>query len=301
MIKVLLVDDEDTLLEAVSMYLKVKENIDSETCLSPAEAMNLIERNNYDLIISDYDMPKTNGIEFLNNLRKGGNEIPFILFTGKSREEIAITALNSGVDYYIQKGGDIRTLFTEMSHVIRKTVREAGEKEKVRHLTRIVSTIRNIREIIENEEDFNTISRSICSLITTDGGYENARIILFARPGDIVAAEQSGFGDKFDPILEWLRKGELTGCAKKALESDEVIISERCLPECTGCPFRDYHSSSGAMTKRLMKDGSILGIVSVTVPSGLVMDKDEIFLFDTLARDLAESVNSSGVMKVPVG
>ncbi|MBN1431168.1 MAG: response regulator [Methanomicrobiaceae archaeon] len=301
MIKILIVDDERTLLDAEALYLKRKENIDSDICTSPLDALELLELNSYDLIVSDYEMPGLNGLEFLAETHKRGHEIPFILFTGKSREEIAIAALNSGVDYYIQKGGDIGVLFTEMAHIIRKTVEKKRAEDKIRHLTRILSTIRNIREIINTERDFNVLLRSLCDLMTDEEGYNNARIVLFEKPGEIVAAEQSGFGEEFDSILEWLRKGELTGCARKALESDRIIISDKCSGGCTDCPFRDHHNRRGAMTMRLVNRGRTIGIISVTVPSDFIMDKDERFLFETLTRDLEYAISSFEIIEKYTG
>ena len=59
----------------------------------------------YDAIISDYQIPDMDGIEFLKKVRSSGNSIPFIIFTGKGREEVVIEALNAGADFYLQKGG----------------------------------------------------------------------------------------------------------------------------------------------------------------------------------------------------
>lgn len=293
MIRILAVDDEEAILETVALLLKKKEDIDSDTCTSPKEALELMENTSYDLILSDYEMPGMTGLELLAAMRERRDKTPFILFTGKSREEIAIAALNDGVDYYLQKGGNIRVLLAEMAHIIRKTVEKERDRKKIRHLTRILSTIRRTQEIVAEERNFTILLKSICDLITAEGGYRDARIILFEKPGEIFAAEQSGFGDEFDRILEWLKKGELTGCAKEALDSGRTIISEECSAGCTGCPFRDRHRCGGAMTRRIITGGRVIGIVSVTLPSDFILDKDEQFLFETLAEELGKAVSRS--------
>jgi len=68
-------------------------------------------------------MPEMDGIAFLKKVRTSGNTIPFILFTGKGREEVVIDAINSGVDFYLQKGGDPTAQFAELAHKIRQAVR----------------------------------------------------------------------------------------------------------------------------------------------------------------------------------
>lgn len=62
--------------------------------------------------------PKKTGLHFLKELREGNNEIPFILFTGKGREEIAIQALNRGVIRYFKKQGSPEEVFGELARGI---------------------------------------------------------------------------------------------------------------------------------------------------------------------------------------
>ena len=51
-------------------------------------AAKKLKEKEFDAIISDYQMPEKNGLEFLRELREKGNKIPLILFTGKGREEV---------------------------------------------------------------------------------------------------------------------------------------------------------------------------------------------------------------------
>jgi DNA-binding response OmpR family regulator len=55
-------------------------------------------------------MPLENGVQFLEELRRQSNEIPFIMFTGRVRE-VAIKALNLGADGYVNKQGDPETVY----------------------------------------------------------------------------------------------------------------------------------------------------------------------------------------------
>ncbi len=59
---------------------------------------------------------------------------PFILFTGRGREEVAIEALNSGADFYMQKGGDVQTLFAVLEHKLKEAIRRSrAERALVRN------------------------------------------------------------------------------------------------------------------------------------------------------------------------
>ena len=85
-------------------------------------ALEKIKKTPYDAIVSDYQMPGTDGITFLKEVVTEFGDIPFILFTGKGREEIVIDAINNGADFYVQKGGDPSSQFAELVHKIRKAV-----------------------------------------------------------------------------------------------------------------------------------------------------------------------------------
>ena len=77
----------------------------STAYLSGSEALGRIAAGHYDAVVADYQMPGMNGITLLKKVRETDTSLPFILFTGKGREEIVIEAINSGVDFYVQKGG----------------------------------------------------------------------------------------------------------------------------------------------------------------------------------------------------
>jgi PAS domain S-box-containing protein len=149
--KILYVDDEPTLLELGKLFLERTGQCSVDTVSSAPQALKKLNSKPYDAIISDYEMPEMNGIEFLKTVRTSGNQLPFILFTGRGREEVVIQALNEGADFYLQKGGDPKPQFTELYHKIRQAVlqREAGEAlrkahESLQHQTDILKILNTV-------------------------------------------------------------------------------------------------------------------------------------------------------------
>ena len=118
MYNILYVDDDSNLLEIGKHFLETDGSLVVATVLSASEALDNLKTVQYDAIVSDYQMPDMDGITFLKTLRAGGNTIPFIIFTGKGREDVVIEALNSGADFYLQKGGDPLPQFAELAHKI---------------------------------------------------------------------------------------------------------------------------------------------------------------------------------------
>ena len=121
-IRLLYVDDEPSLLDIGKLFLEEYGNFSVTTVESATAALDLLKSEPFDVIVSDYQMPGMDGIRFLIEVRKEFGHIPFILFTGRGREEIVIQAINSGADFYLQKGGDPGAQFAELSHKVRAAV-----------------------------------------------------------------------------------------------------------------------------------------------------------------------------------
>ncbi|MDO8842649.1 PAS domain S-box protein [Methanocalculus sp.] len=131
-ISILYVDDEPALLEIGKLFLERMGEFSVTKSESATDAIRLLSDQRFDAIISDYQMPEMNGIELLKYLKTIGNTTPFIIFTGKGREEVAIEALNSGADFYLQKGGDPKSQFAELSNKVRYAVARRRSEDALR-------------------------------------------------------------------------------------------------------------------------------------------------------------------------
>ena len=100
--KILLVDDENSLREMLSILLQ-REGYQVENAADGAAALTLAQENNYDLIISDIQMPKMTGIDLLRQLREVENDVTVIMMTAFSSTEEAVAAMKLGAYDYITK------------------------------------------------------------------------------------------------------------------------------------------------------------------------------------------------------
>ena len=130
-IRVLHVDDDQVFLKVAKQCLEMQGEFEVDTASSVNEAMEKLKKTEYDAVVSDYQMPGKDGLEFLKELREKGNTLPFIIFTGKGREEIAIKALNLGADGYFSKHGEPETVYGELAHGIRQAVERKKAEMKM--------------------------------------------------------------------------------------------------------------------------------------------------------------------------
>ncbi|MGA2104348.1 PAS domain S-box protein [Methanoregula sp.] len=135
-ITILLVDDDSGLLEVGRRFLEKDPQFSVHIAFSAQEAFEKMQGRDYEVIVSDYQMPGINGIEFLKQIRSSGNNIPFILFSGNDREMFVIQALSEGATFCLQKCSNPTLLFTDLSNAIRQSVRQKQMEMYIRDLER---------------------------------------------------------------------------------------------------------------------------------------------------------------------
>jgi len=120
-IRVLHVEDEPGFRDLTATILEREDDRFSvDTVAGVEDALDRLDGNTYDCIVSDYEMPVIDGIEFLEAVRETYPDLPFILFTGKGSEEIASEAMAAGVTDYLQKRGG-----TEQYELLRNRIDNA--------------------------------------------------------------------------------------------------------------------------------------------------------------------------------
>ncbi len=187
---VLCVDDEPAFLEIAQQYLSKLGAHEIDTSVSVRDALARTASRRYDVIVSDYQMPDIDGLEFLRAIRESGDSTPFIVFTGKGREDVVIDALNLGADFYLQKGGDPRALFTELENMIERLVAHSDAR----------------RNLADSEEKYKAIFENTGSaMITTD------------LEGNVILANR-----EFE-MLTGLRKEEIEGRPWSAFVDEESV------------------------------------------------------------------------------
>ncbi|EKE74706.1 MULTISPECIES: response regulator transcription factor [Roseobacteraceae] len=101
--KILLVDDDDDLREALSEQLVMTEDFDVFEADSGASAMERAKEGHYDLIMLDVGLPDTDGRELCKRLRKSGVKAPILMLTGHDTDADTILGLDSGANDYVTK------------------------------------------------------------------------------------------------------------------------------------------------------------------------------------------------------
>jgi PAS domain S-box-containing protein len=170
-ISVLYIDDDKAFLDFGRQYMEQEKNIKVSTVLSAKEALQLLKTDSFDAIISEYEMPGTDGIQLLKSVREKFPKIPFIIFSDKNREEIFTEAINNGADYYVRKGGDPKIQFAELSHKVRRAVEFQESEQKIARLNRIDAVLRRINEAEVHIHNRMQLMQEVCKIMVMEGGF----------------------------------------------------------------------------------------------------------------------------------
>ncbi len=148
-IRVLHVDDETSVADVAARFLQRQDDrFDVDVVASVDEGLSRLEAGDFDCVVSDYDMPRRNGVEFLRAVRDRYPNVPFILFTGKGTEEVASDAISAGVTDYLQKETGTGH-YEVLANRIVNAVSRAESQRAARHLRELAENTDRILWIFE--------------------------------------------------------------------------------------------------------------------------------------------------------
>jgi PAS domain S-box-containing protein len=232
MYKVLYVDDEPVLLEIVKIFLEKTKEFTIDVTTSVNEVLKSDKLRSYDAIVSDYQMPGMDGISFLKYVHTEFGDIPFIIFTGKGKEEVVIAALNNGADFYITKGSDPRFQFDELANNIKKAVKRRqireGYKNSAQRLSDLVNFLPDATFAIDREGKVIAWNKAMEEMT----GVKNSTII---GEGDHIYALPF-YGKKQDLLIDLvlLEKKEIHERYPSVIFQGDKLISESEFPTLYG-------------------------------------------------------------------
>ena len=215
-IRVLHADDDLEFAEMATTFLeRENDRFDTETVASASDGLTHLAHSTFDCVISDYDMPIQDGIEFLKSVRDNYPELPFILFTGKGSEKVASEAISAGVTDYLQKSSGTEQ-YELLAHRITNAVEQSQAQRRVQKEQQRFRTLfdRLSQPIVEVQyKNSEPIVTQVNSAFEGVFGYESESIVGDSLDTHIVPDDRI---DEAEAINQHVRSGG-------RLESREVI------------------------------------------------------------------------------
>jgi len=177
------------------------------------------------------------------------------------------------------------------------TERKQAE-ERIKHLNLVLRAIRDINQLIVKEKDRERLLKGACNSLIKTRGYYHSQIVLLDKEGKIDTYTEAGLGKDFLPLAKLLKKGELTPCGQIAIKQKDVVIIEDPASTCPDCPLVQACSDQGSvMVVRLEHNGKIYGVMSISIPTHFIIDKEEQALLKEVAGDIVLGLSNIEMKK----
>jgi putative two-component system response regulator len=232
----LVVDDEPLVSEVIINCLAT-ERYECHAAHSTDKALELLEQNNYSLVVSDINMPGKTGIELLSIVKKRFPDVAVIMVTAVDDRKTAIQSLHLGAYGYVIKPFDLNEIVISVVNALERRRLTIQSKE---HETRLENEVRNrTAEIHRREEEICLRLTSACEYRDVETGSHIRRIGLYAfimadelgwssqLMDEIrVAAPMHDIGKIGVPDYILLKKGKLTNEEFEIIKKHTVIGAE---------------------------------------------------------------------------
>lgn len=127
--KILLIDDDVELVEMLKEYIDL-EGFSASTAHDGEAGLQVLQADNYDLVVLDVMMPKLNGIDTLRRIRQSSN-MPVIMLTAKGDDADRIVGLELGADDYVPKPCTPRELVARIRAILRRAKPQTSQAKTI--------------------------------------------------------------------------------------------------------------------------------------------------------------------------
>ncbi|WP_281195214.1 GAF domain-containing protein [Halorubrum sp. F4] len=297
-IRVLHVDDERELAEMAATFLEREDDrIDVEIASNASEGLDRVADGDVDCVVSDYDMPGRNGIEFLEAVREAHPDLPFVLYTGKGSEEVASDAIASGVTDYLQKESGT-SQYTVLANRVTNAVEQYRTGQRAAELDRIRTLASDINQAIVRADSRAGVETRVCEIISESDPY------LFAWIGEpdpetnrvepqTSAGMERGYLDGITITTDESPTGQ--GPAGTAIRERRIAVSQNIAEDPRFEPWRSEAIERGfraVAALPLEHRDTLYGVLVVYADRPNAFDANERDLLDELGSDIAHVLHS---------
>jgi PAS domain S-box-containing protein len=197
---VLLVDDDPGIVDTAAAFVgRASDALTTTTATGPEAALNRFEDEDIDCIVSDYDMPKMDGLALFEAVSERDGGTPFILFTGKGSEEVAGEAISLGVTDYLQKETGTEQ-YEVLANRIENAIEASRAEQRLERYERMVETVDDALYTVDSEGRFTSVNDAFVTLT----GYDRDALI----GSDVSVLKEAATVERFETAVSDMLGGD---------------------------------------------------------------------------------------------
>lgn len=286
-VRVLVVEDEMIVAEDLRRTLQ-QLGYEVSSIVATGEAVRRqVEIDQPDLILMDIGLKGSmDGIEAAQELNSR-HVVPIVYLTAYTDPETLKRAKLTNPFGYIIKPFEKRDLRTTIEMALHKHRME----KKVTHLNTVLRAIRNVNQLITTEKDTEKLIQGICQNLVDNRGYDNVWIAITNRVGRIVTTAEADIEHRHADGVQQIVNAALPVCVERARSQQGVVVMSD-VEACASCDFVSAFRGKHVLCVRLESNQIIYGFMKAALPSGFIIDDDELALFQEVGNDVAFNLHT---------
>ena len=301
-IRVLHVDDDPELGRLTATYLEREDDrFEVRTATSAAEGFDTMGDPPPDCIVSDYDMPGRDGIEFLRMVREEYPELPFILFTGKGGEAVASDAISAGATDYLRKGSGTDQ-YGILANRIGNAVEQYRSNRRAATLERARQLGSDVTSALVRAGSTGAIETRVCEVISGSEPYVATCIAGVDRETMAVeprtwAGDTGGYFEEFEMTIDEDSPGRRAP-EGRAFHDRDIAVSQDVREDERYAPWRERALRRGFRSLAAVPieyEGRLYGLLVAFAARPDAFDRTERDVLTELADDTAHALHSQSL------
>ncbi|MBI9108834.1 MAG: response regulator [Spirochaetales bacterium] len=297
-IQILIVDDEKAANKYIE-YIILSLGFRALSASNREDCLQIVKSYEPDVIFLDIMLGDSNGFDICGEIKSDpDNSKPIIVmysgmdFSSEDRER----GLQVGIDGYLNKRSSIEEIKLTIQLYARLRLSENKLKEsesslhssikKIQHINSVLRALRNVNQVILEEDEYEEMVRGVCENLTNNHGYQSAWIGLLDNSGKYDLLVESGMGEGYSALKEKMCLNEIPECLNDILGSNEVVQIEEAQEGCSDCGIFKLQEEEGVLSVRIAHGQDIYGFLAVSLPAELLDEREEWDMLKVVASDI---------------
>lgn len=254
----------------------------------------------WDLVISDYLMPKLSGLDVVKFVRGSGLEVPVIVVSGVAGDDFAVTVMTAGADDFVPKSRLTRLAPAILRELREYETRRAHKKAEaeILFLNRLLETITEVDKMVVRENDIGQVLHESCRILVEKAGFRMAWVgRAELSSGRVTPVCQAGCGaayiDNIDVRCDFTPPG--MGPTGRAIRTGSHVICTDLEADASFAPWRQEAMAQGfkaCAAFPIFAGAEIFGCINVYTDNPDLFAKKTVDLLESLAADIGFAIRS---------
>ncbi len=299
-ISVLVIDDEHIIVDILTTYLE-NNGFNVTGLTDPQEALKYIEKEAYDIVLTDLMMPKVSGMDVMKTVKQTGRDTEVIIFTGFASIDSAIEAIQYGVYDYIRKPIELKEIKAVIDRAAEKLFlrrENVALNKKIEKMFSDITMLYDISSILYQVFEFDIAVDMILDTLTEGMKIEKVGIFLFDElSGDFVIKSARGLTDEFIDQFRF-KIGDTINHSQ--VRDDQSIVLSKGFPELTinGREIAIGDNQNHCIMVPIHYQEKLYGFIGIfQINEQIYSLEDEVKLLEILATQIAPIFQSVGAME----